>query len=329
MTFEDVSDFLGEEPLSRKKATIWNTFEKVFQLHWGPNIKRRSGGNQKYRQGLLKVLDLLVEIDDDGDSPESLTRLFKEMLRTSVEYYFTCLPATCPATWIAPNGSHDTATWLAFLRDGTQDGSATSPDKILNEDNSWAWIRMSIKRDRMFGLSARDVVEIETIGQLRAQRRIGRFQSYDGSQRDLIFYQDDESAEISTTEIREARDDRLRRHEQKKAQFRRRILSCKRIEKAKRLEEERRIAEKDKEDRERWIRIKQRIREREEREKQVHKQEHYRVIKECFTPSQVFQRKYSNGRPPKYPRSEDDDDDPLGYRNLRKAVKRGRWETED
>jgi len=329
MTFEDVSNFLGEEPLSRKKATIWNTFEKVFQLHWCPNIKRRSGGNQKYRQGLLKVLDLLVEIDDDGDSPESLTRLFKEMLRTSVEYYFTCLPATCPATWIAPNGSHDTATWLAFLRDGTQDGSATSPDKILNEDNSWAWIRMSIKRDRMFDLSARNVVKLEIIEQLKAERRTRRFQSYDGRQRDLVFYQDDESVRISEAEIRKTRKDRRRRHERKKAELQGRILSYKQIENAKRLENERRIAEKDREERERWIHIQERAREREEREKRVRKQENYRIVKRCFTPSQVFQRKYPDGRPPKHPRSEDDDDDPLCYHNLRKAVKRGRWETGD
>ena len=325
MTFEDVSNFLGEEPLSRKKATIWNTFEKVFQLHWGSNIKKRSGGNQKYRQGLLKVLDLLVEIDDDGDSPESLTRRFKEMLRTSVEYYFTCLPATCPATWIAPNGSHDTATWLAFLRDGTQDGSATSPDKILNEDNSWARIRMSIKRDRMFGLSARNVVELEMIEQLKAQRRARRFQSYDGSQRDLVFYQDDESVRISEAEIRKTRKDRRRRHERKKAELHGRILSYKRIERANRLENERRIAEKDSEERERWIHIQERAREREEREKRVRKQENYRIVKRCFTPSQVFQRKYPDGRPPKHPRSEDDDD-PLCYHNLRKAAKRGRWD---
>ena len=134
MNFRGVSEFLGQLPLSRKTAITWNTFDKVFDLYWDrddSNIKRGSGWNQKYRQGYHKALDLLSE-SNCSDSFESLSDRLAEKVRTLFEYYCLCVPATCPGRWIAPNGgSHDIATWLAFLRDGTQDGNATSRMNIL------------------------------------------------------------------------------------------------------------------------------------------------------------------------------------------------------
>lgn len=331
LNFRDVSEFLGEPPLCRKTATKWDTFDKIFDLYWGsdnPNIKRRSGWNQKYRQGYQKILDMLIEIDD-RDLSESLIHRFKQKLRTSFEYHCPCAPATSPTKWIAPNGgSHDRATWLAFRPDGSQEGYATSPDEDPEADNSWTRFRRSIKWDRMFGLSARDVVMLETIEQLTAQRRIARFRSYDGNRRDLISYQDDESARSAAAEVRNAKEDRRRRIERKEIEFRERCLSYNQAMKAKQLEEEKRMIEENREWTERCIRIKQHAREREKREDRVRRQDNYRVIKQHYTPVDISQRKYPNGRPSKHPHNdEDDDNDPLNYHNLRKAVKRGRWET--
>ena len=211
LNFRAVCEFLGELPLCRKRATTWNTFDKVFDLYWGldnSNVKRLSGWNQKYRQAYQKTLDMMVEVDA-GDQSQELSCRFKEKVRTAFEYYCPCLPATSPTRWISPNGgSHDKATWLAFRPDGTQDGYAVSPDEDPEEDSSWAWIRPSIKQDQTFYLSMHEVVTIETIEQLIAQRRIRRFPSYDGSWRELPVYQDDESAQRLATEIKNAKADR-------------------------------------------------------------------------------------------------------------------------
>jgi hypothetical protein len=331
LTFRGVNDFLGEAPLCRKTAIVWNTFEKVYDLYWGSdnsNIKRRSGWNQKYRQALSKILDMLIEIDDN-DSQESLSHRFSEKLTTSFEYHCPCVPATSPAKWIAPNGgSHDKATWLAFRKDGTQDGDAMSVDEYPEQDNSWTQIRISIKRDRMFGLSARDVVMPEIIEQLMAQRRIKRFHSYDDNWRDLISYQDDESARNSAAEISNAMEDRRCRIKQNKIETRKRILAFRALEGKRQLEIERKIAEEYREWNERYISFKQRDRERKEREERIRKEKNYRIIKRSHTPSRIFQLKYPTGRQSKHSCNEYDDD-PLSYHNLRKAVKRGRWETDE
>lgn len=327
LNFQGVCEFLGEVPLSRKKATVWNTFDKVFDLYWGSddsNIKRRTGWNQKYRLAYQKVLEMLVEIDDP-DSAEFLSRRFGEKVKALFEYYCPCIPATCPATWIAPNGgSRDTATWLAFRQDGTQDGDATLPDELSEQENSWTRIRRSIKLDQMFCLSVRDVIVIERIEELMVQRRIMRFRSYDGGQRELIFYQDDESAQRSTAELRNARANRQRRIQEMETEFRKPFRPFKQILRANKLEEERQATEDVREWDKRRSRNEQCTREKKKREERIRKDESLRIIKEHFTPLQIFERTFANGRPPK--RSRSDDDDPLSYANLRKAVKKGTWE---
>lgn len=97
----------------------------------------------------------------------------------------------------------------------------------------------------------------------------------------------------------------------------------------KQLQEERRIEEENRKWRERWVCLKQHAQDRNEREKDVHKQENYRIIKQHYMLSQIFQWKYPNGKASKHVLREDDEDDPLSYHNLCKAVKRERWETEE
>jgi hypothetical protein len=331
MNFEGIREFLGHSPLPRKTAKIWNTFDKVWDLYWGKddsNIKRGSGWTQKYRQGYHKALDLLF-VSDGSDSSDSLSGLLTKELRTLFEYYCTCIPATCPGRWIAPNGgSQDTATWLAFLRDGTQDGHATSPDEHPNEDNSWAWIRRSFKWDQMFKICARDVVVLEEIEELIRKRRILRFRCYDGSHRELTYFQDDELAQISAGELRKAREKRRRELERLNAESLKPRIMLQELARAKKLEEKRRMDDELRELNEELIRKRMRARHREEEERQSRWQRNYRVIKERFTPLQIFQRKFPRGRPSNSS-SDDDSDNPLSFRNVRKAVKRGRWEMEN
>lgn len=329
MDFRGISEFLGQFPLSRKTAIIWNTFDKVFDLYWGrddSNIKRSSGWNQKYRQGYHKALDLLSE-SNYSDSSESLSGRLAEKVRTLFEYYCTCIPATCPGRWIAPNGgSHDTATWLAFRRDGTQDGNVISPDEYPYQDNSWAWIRRSFKWDRMFSLSVRDIIMIEEIEELIAQRRIMQFRSYDNSQKELAHYQNDESARISAAELRNAKADRRHQIERENAKSKPHII-LQEIESAKQLERKRRIDEETREISEECIHRIKRARKREEEEKRVRAQESYQIVKKHFTPIQIFQRKFPLGR--SLSKDDGDDDGPLSFDNLCKAVKRGWWGIED
>jgi len=355
MNFRGISKFLGKPPLARKTAKTWNTFNKVFGLYWSRDDKG-SGRTQKYHRGYLKVLDLLSEIDG-MDSPNSLSNRLIKKIRTLVEYYCSCLPATSQSRLIAPIGS--SMAWLAFCRDGRQDGHAESPDSHPEQDNSWARIRMSFKCDRMFSLSAREVVEIETIEQLIAQRRIVQFRSYDGTHKELTSYQDDQSARTTAAEIRNARENQKRQRERSKAEDSKPHLILQGRMRARELEEERKIAkearkfarehepyayfqqlkrarelggqknmdEEKRELQERLIRNAKRARKVEEEEKQLRAQKNYRIIRERFTPAQIFQRKFPQGRPSKLD-GEDDSDDPLGFRNLRKAAKRGRWEIE-
>jgi len=244
------------------------------------------------------------------------------------EYCCTCVPATCPSKWIAPNGGcKDTATWLAFLRDGTQDGYAASPDEHPDEDNSWAWIRRSFKWDRMFSICVRDVVVFEEIEELRRQRRTLRCRCYDGSHGELAYYQDDESAQRSAGELRNARENRQHQLERLNAENLEPRIVLQELTRAKELEEKKRMDEEMREFNEKLSRYRMRARQRQEKERRNRWQESYWVVKEYYTPLQIFQRKFPGGCPSKSS-SDDDSDNPLSFRNVRKAVKRGWWEME-
>jgi hypothetical protein len=326
MTFQGISEFLGESPLPRRTATTWNTFDKVFDLLWDrddPAIKKGCGWIQRYRQGYHRTLDLLFEIDRSSDSPESLSYRLKGKIRTLFEYHCPCVLATSVSKWIAPYGR--SLAWLAFCRDGRQDGYATSPDEHPEEDNSWAWIRMSFKRDRMFSLSARDIVVIEEIEELMRQRRVLQFRSYDDNQKELVYYQTDESARISTAELRNAKENRRRQIERENAKSKPHII-LQELENAKQLERKRRIDEETREINDISILRVKRARKREDEEKRIRAQESYQIVKKHFTPTQIFQRKFPLGRSLG---KDDDDDDPLSFDNLCKAVKRGWWGLED
>ena len=169
---------------------------------------------------------------------------------------------------------------------------------------------------------------IEKIEELIGQRRILQFPSYNGSQRELTYYQDDQSAQTSAAELRNAREDRRRQLERENAKPKPHII-LQEMKRAKELEKKRTIDEDKRELREKLIRVVKRNRNREEEEKRVRQQESYRIVKERFTPAQIFRRKFPHGRPLN-PSSEDyNDNDPFNFRNLRKAVKRGWWETEN
>ena len=327
MTFRGIVGFLGEQPLLRKTATTWSMFDKIFDLLWGrddPAIKRGGGWTQRYRQGYHRALDLLFDPDCSSDSPDSLSHRLSEKVRTMFEYHCTCFPATSLSKWIAPCGG--SIAWLAFRRDGSQDGHATSPDEYPENDNSWAWIRMSFKRDRMFSVSVRDIVMTEAIEELIAQRRIRRFQSYDGGQRTLYFYQDDQSARASVAELKSAKEQRRRKLERENAKPKPYIV-LQEVMRARELENQRRCAEEARELRESSIRSIKRIKMREEEERRVEAQENYRMIKERFTPAQIFHRKFPRGR--QSTTNSEDVSGPLSFHNLRKAVKRGWWQMEE
>lgn len=296
MTFRGVCEFLGESPLLRKKARVWNTFDKVFDLYWGSDdsdIKRRSGWNQKYRQGLRKAEEMLVEIDEGGNSPESLVYSFREMLKTEFEFYFPCLPASSSAKWIAPNGgSQNTATWLAFCRNGTQDSYAKPPDEDLDGDHSWTWNRMTIKWDRMFHLSARDIVKPEMMEELSDQRQIGRFKSYDSSQRDFVYYQDEESGQKSFAELKRISKERQQRRKRKNIENRKRQLAFEKDTRPKRSAEENALFEKKRRLLETVNRLIKKNKTKEQEEKRIQAPKNYRILKEHLTPAKVYQRMF-------------------------------------
>ena len=327
MTFQGISGFLGEPPLLRKTATTWTTFDKVFSLLWGrddPAIKRGCGWTQRYRQAYHRALDLLFDPDRSSDSTESLSHRLREKVRVVFEYHCPCIPATSIGKWMAPY--ERSIAWLAFRRDGSQDSHATSPDEHPENDNSWARIRMSFKWDRMFSISARDVVVSEVIQELIVQRRIGQFRSYDGSQRVLYFYQDDQSARASATEIRNAREHRRHRLERENAKPKPHII-LQEMKRALELENQRRIAKVSREFMERSIHPVERAQKRAEEEKRIRQQERYRIIKKRFTPIQIFQRMFPQGRPSST--NSEDASSPFSFCNVRKAIKRGYWEMEE
>jgi hypothetical protein len=279
MSFQGVSEFLGDSPLPRKTALKWNSFQKIFDLLWerdDPDIKRGSGWGQRYRQGYHKALEMLYECDSDG-SPESLSGRLREKVRTSFEYYCPCFPATCIDKWIAPSGR--SATWLAFRRDGSQDGDATSLDECLEQDNSWTWIRRSIKWDRMFNRPVRDIVVVEEIEQLIRQRRMLRFRSYDGTLRELPYYQDDRDAHNSATELRSARENRRRQLERRNPGGPKPHAILQRLMSAKGSEEKRRITEESRRIETRASHIVLLDRERKERAKGAYEKESHRTVK--------------------------------------------------
>lgn len=197
MTFDDISKFLGETPISRKRATCWNSFNLIYDLLWSPSFDHKRKWKQKYLQGFHKILEMLIEVpDSSGD----LKNEFLEKVRTLFEYYCPCIPATSMNRWLAPDGSKNRLAWLSFDKSGNQEWNALlypyNVDRgkcaIPISGSSWTFVHRPIHWDAVYKTSAE---LIGTMGDLRdaliEKKGVLNFRSYDNQYKQMIFYENE------------------------------------------------------------------------------------------------------------------------------------------
>jgi len=188
MTFRDIARFLGECPTSRRRATKWNSFDKILRLLWDLNIERT--WNKPYLRAYRYALELLTE--PEGSNPTTCyAKRLKRHIENLSEYYLTCIQSITPSQFICSIPSGKVAAWLAFdISSGGQNWDPVDDDGHIDSDCSWSLIRRRIRWDAMWNLSVELITtDSEMRREILAQRGQTQFNLYNGNRSELMFYE--------------------------------------------------------------------------------------------------------------------------------------------
>ena len=206
-TFHELSEFLGENPISRVRMVNWHSFDEIFNILWSPNPRlgphEKRKWNPKYLRMCHKALDLLGEHEDELDV------LLGKKIKALVEYYCPVLPSVSLSKWLAPDPSRKQPAWLGFKKgEGSFDGSPYHPNGSFPcEDVSWWETPRSIHWDALGKVKVQFVgtVSEERDVLLRLRELREGFTRYGGEGRELVLYPG-ESQRVRRAWFRKARE---------------------------------------------------------------------------------------------------------------------------
>ena len=189
MTCRGLTEFLGENPIPRRKTKVYGTFVMLRNLLINPKDhteKRRKYWSQPYFYGLTKILD------EWSVSHYTLWNDFILRVALLLEYYCTCLPGSTVCSLLGKTSGGRLSCWAAFDSMGNLISKPWENEEegIVVEGCSWDLTRRSIKWDALWKCPIEVVIrDSEKRNELKNACSVLRFITYDRQWKTLKFYE--------------------------------------------------------------------------------------------------------------------------------------------